>query len=194
MINLKKTFLYLFLFSILLIQTGCKKENLDFGSDDYFGIKAVLKSDNCDADCGEIADCEGQQIKVKGKLDSSNINESDNQFYLIDEGNDDFRLEIKVDDLVNSDVFLKLNGNGENVFRVEGEMEGYDAPINATCNHYDETIAASINIHSLVYIIHIFYITISGCQFNECWNNGTLDQNECVCKCEGLWGGEMCKG
>lgn len=119
--------------AILFTIMSCKKDTLDFGSATYFGIKKVLKSENCDADCGETADCEGEMIKVKGKLDESNINVSDNQFYLIDEGDSDFRLEVQVDEMVNDDVFQKINGMGGEVFLAEGEMEGYDAPTNATC-------------------------------------------------------------
>ena len=34
---------------------------------------------------------------------------------------------------MSSDVFQKLNGQGGQVFLVEGLMEGYDAPTNINC-------------------------------------------------------------
>lgn len=118
---------------VLIVSTGCKKDKLDFDSGTYFGVKEVLKSENCDADCGTVADCEGEMIKVKGKLDESNINNEDHQFYLIDESKSDFQLEVKVDEAVSAAVFQKLTGMGGEVFKVEGEMEGYDGQTNATC-------------------------------------------------------------
>ncbi len=126
-------FTFLFL-GLLLVSLGCNKETLDLESDTYFNIKELLRSENCDATCGEVADCEGQELRIRGQLDESNLEQDIQQFYLIDDNDNDFRLEISVDAVINSSVYQKLSGNGGRVFRVEGEMQGYDAPTNATCN------------------------------------------------------------
>ncbi len=124
---------FILLSILFFLFTGCKKDELDLDSNTYFGIKAILNSENCNADCEETANCEGKMIKVKGFLDENNINASEHQFYLIDEKKDKYILEVKVDETVSSDVFQKLNGQGGQVFLVEGLMEGYDAPTNINC-------------------------------------------------------------
>jgi hypothetical protein len=57
---MKKYFILIIVFSILLI--SCEKDLLDFSSDTYFGIEEFLKSENCNAECGTAASCEGEII------------------------------------------------------------------------------------------------------------------------------------
>ena len=118
---------------LLLLIIGCGQETLDLSSNTYFGVKEVLTSMNCEANCGETADCEGVTIRVKGRLDDANINAFAHQFYLLDESQEKFTLEVKVDEAVSADVFQKLNDMGGEVFLVKGEMEGYDASTNCRC-------------------------------------------------------------
>lgn len=75
-------------------------------------------------------------IKVKGIFDEWNINVADNQFYLIDEKKDKHRIEVKVLEMANQEVLQKLFGNGGQPIMVEGEIEGFDAPTNPSCNRY----------------------------------------------------------
>ena len=116
-----------------LFLSACKKETLDLSSTEYFGIKTLLQSTNCTADCDEIADCESSVIRVRGILDEFNVPTSERQFYLNDEADDTFQLEVIVDEAIIEEVFQKLDGMEGKVFLVEGEMQGFEAPGNFSC-------------------------------------------------------------
>ena len=47
----------------VLVLSGCKKD-LDLTSNEYFGIKTFLKSENAKTKCGNKAKCEGKTIKL----------------------------------------------------------------------------------------------------------------------------------
>jgi hypothetical protein len=121
------------LIAILALAMGCRKPALDLDSGQYFGIRTVLTSKNCHAACDETADCEGRNIRVRGKLDPRNINASDSQFFLLDEERENFHLEVRIDSAIQSEVFRKLEGKGGAVLRVEGTINGFSAPTNLNC-------------------------------------------------------------
>jgi hypothetical protein len=132
--QLIRTPFYILIFLILSIPfIACKKEILDLSSENYWKVKNVLKSQNCDTKCGVKAACEGEMLKVEGLLDEENIDTLNHSIYLLDEGNDKYKLKVMVDESAANDVFEKLVGNGGKMFLAEGIMEGYDAPMNFKC-------------------------------------------------------------
>ena len=96
----------------LLALSGCKKD-LDLLSGKFFGIKEFLHSKNCDAKCGETADCEGQVAGLEGLLDESNINEDQNQFYVLDSKDEDEKIEVRVDSAISAEVFQLIRSSGD---------------------------------------------------------------------------------
>lgn len=122
-----------FLLVMIIFLSSCGKDELDFSNGDYYEVKDVIDSANCDADCGQIADCEGEVVMVRGKLDAGNINASNDQFYLIDANDEDKTMEVKVMEDISEAVFQKLLGNGGEIFKINGELEGFDAPTNLNC-------------------------------------------------------------
>ena len=116
----------------LLALSGCKKD-LDLLSGKFFGIKEFLHSKNCDAKCGETADCEGQVAGLEGLLDESNINEDQNQFYVLDSKDEDEKIEVRVDSAISSEVFQLIRFRNTNDVQVRGEIGGYDQPMNFSC-------------------------------------------------------------
>ncbi len=112
--------------------SACNKE-LDLSSSTYFGIKEFLKSKNCKTKCNQAADCEGKTAKLKGKIDPDNILEERNVFFLLDENDAKYMIEVEVDSAIVDRVFEKLNGEGGSVFKVEGTVTGVDAPTNYEC-------------------------------------------------------------
>lgn len=137
--QLKRTPFYIVIFLVLSIPfIACKKELLDLSSEDYWNVKKVLKSQNCDTKCDEKAACEGEIVKVQGILEfmilDGGIDTSMNAFSLIDESNNlKYKLGVIVDESASYDVFQKLQGNEGKIFLAEGIMEGFDAPMNFKC-------------------------------------------------------------
>jgi len=117
----------------VLVLSGCKKD-LDLTSNEYFGIKTFLKSENAKTKCGKKAKCEGKTIKLKGILDADNINKETSEFRLIDEKKDKYSIMVSVDTLIKTVVFDKLEGKGGLVFKVEGIVEGFDKNTNFSCD------------------------------------------------------------
>lgn len=116
----------------LIALSGCKKD-LDLESGAFFPVKAFLQSQDCAADCGEMAACEGQIVGIEGVVDESNINPDNLQFYVLDAKNDKFRIEVKADPAIAEEAFEKIRFRLENDIRVRGEIEGYDQPMNFNC-------------------------------------------------------------
>jgi hypothetical protein len=118
---------------ILGISTSCRKKTLDFESGVYT-VKELLKSANCDAACGTIADCEGREVHIKGLIDEDNINEEQSQFFIYDATNSDYNISVSVALEIKDAVFEKLEGNGGKEFEVTATIKAYDAPTNFTCD------------------------------------------------------------
>ncbi len=116
----------------LIALGGCKKD-LDLESGAFFPVKAFLQSKDCAADCGESAACEGLVAGIEGVVDESNVNPDNLQFYVLDAKNDKFRIEVKVDPAIAAEVFEQIRFRLENDIRVRGEIEGYDQPMNFSC-------------------------------------------------------------
>jgi hypothetical protein len=118
--------------AVLIALSGCKKD-LDLESGAFFPVKAFLQSQDCAADCGEMADCEGQTVGIEGEVDESNVNPDNLQFYVLDAKNDKFSIEVKVDPAIAAEVFEQIRFRLDNDIRVRGEIEGYDQPMNFNC-------------------------------------------------------------
>lgn len=101
--------------------------------DAHFRVKQFLQSKNCDAKCGEAAPCEGEIVGLKGLVDESNVNPETLQFYVLDEKDEDFRMEVKVDPAISTEAFEKIRFRNTNDIRVRGEIQGYDQQMNFNC-------------------------------------------------------------
>lgn len=128
----KSIFIVVIILISSFINTSCSKKLLNIEANTY-KVKELLKSENCDTDCGATADCEGKTVHVIGVLDEKNINEKTNQFFIYD-SDDDYQLEVIVNDDINEDVFNLLEGNGDKTFTVSGIITGFDAPTNFSCD------------------------------------------------------------
>jgi len=115
------------------INTSCRKKTLDFETGVYT-VKELLKSANCDVDCGEKADCEGREVHIIALIDENNINEEQSQFSVYDASDEDYNINVTVASEIKDAVFQKLEGNGGKEFEVIATIKGYDAPTNFTCD------------------------------------------------------------
>lgn len=133
----KKPTVYSVIFILILI-TGitysCNKKLLNLES--TYTVKELLKSANCNTECGESADCEGSQVHLQGVLDANNINKENKQFFLQDASNTDYSIEVIVAETINDAIFDKLEGNGGKLFEITAIIKGYDAPMNFSCDRY----------------------------------------------------------
>lgn len=135
---LKRTnsFITISLFIIIAnFSVSCHLKVLELETETYT-VKELLKSANCDTECGFEADCEGKEVHVKGVIDDHNINEEQKQFFLQDQSNDKYFIEVIVDEDISEAVFNKLNGNGGELFKVSAIISGYDAPTNTNCERH----------------------------------------------------------
>ena len=119
--------------AFIVLLSSCSKYLLDLSSDKYYNIKTFLKSENCDADCGTEASCEGKTVKLQGVIDVDNINKESNYFRIVDKNDIDFNIQIDVNQSINLQVFDKVAAFGSKLISVEGVANGFDAPTNYTC-------------------------------------------------------------
>lgn len=124
--------LILMLFALALVAGACKKE-LDLEADAVYGVRQFLQSKNCDTKCGEVADCEGVEVKIKGKINLDSAVRDALTFRLSDENHHNCDLEVRVDSLIATDVFDRLILAGNTHAQVQGIVEGYDQPGNIKC-------------------------------------------------------------
>jgi hypothetical protein len=117
---------------ISAISTSCRKKTLDLESEVHT-IKELLKSTNCDTDCGAAADCEGKEVQVEGILDENNINADQSQFFMYDQKDNDYQIAITVNTDIKDAVFEKLTNKGGKLIEVRGIITGYDAHTNFSC-------------------------------------------------------------
>ncbi|NPA68565.1 MAG: hypothetical protein GXO50_08155, partial [Chlorobi bacterium] len=95
--------------------------------------KEFLKSDNCDTKCGLQASCEGKTVRLKGIIDEDNINEQNGTFRITDEDDENYYIDIAVDDGISEEIFSKIKDKGGMPVKTEGVAEGFDMPTNFTC-------------------------------------------------------------
>ena len=112
---------------------SCTKETLDLTNSQFYNVAQVLESSNCNADCEEIADCEGQLVKIVGLLDPSNISAITHSFGLLDQRDERTDIIMIVDTLQSAEVFVKLAGAGDKVVRVTGVLQGTDGTGSSNC-------------------------------------------------------------
>lgn len=120
------------LLALILVAGACKKE-LDLEVDAYYGVRQFLQSKNCDTKCGQVADCEGEIVGVKGKVNVDATEREALTFYLSDENHRNCDIEVRVDSLIATDVFDQLLLAGNTHARVKGLVEGFDQPGNLKC-------------------------------------------------------------
>ena len=113
--------------------SGCRKD-LDLDSDTFFGVKELLKSKNCEADCGETASCEGKIVKIKGKIDENNINEDVSTFFILDEKDEDYSISVEVEASCKEETFDKIRTKGGHGIKIEAKIQGFDMPVNFSCS------------------------------------------------------------
>ena len=130
---MRKIIGYIVLTSIVLL-SGCKKETLDFTSDKYYNIEQFLKSSNCNTDCQKAASCEGKIVKLRGKVDLDYAVREQGEFWLNDIDNGSYQLNVKIDSSIVNIVFYKLEDFKDKIVKVEGKIEGFDAPTNTSCD------------------------------------------------------------
>lgn len=136
----------LFLFFALAI-VSCSDNTLDLNNAQFYDIEDVLKSDNCSSDCDDMADCEGQEVKLVGIIDEANINANQHTFFMLDENDELVSMEVRVDELISPAVFSKIAGNGGEVVRAEGLLGGYKDSTTVNC---ERVIFLNVNDPSTV--------------------------------------------
>ena len=112
---------------------SCTKEKIEFDLTQYYDVNVVLNSSNCSADCEEMADCEGQEVRVVGLIDADEISPNTYTFEILDENDGKTPMIIRVDTLASVDIFQKITGNGEKVVRLQGVLEGEDGSGSSNC-------------------------------------------------------------
>jgi len=136
-------------FMLAMTFASCTKETLDLSNSQFYNIAQILESSNCDANCEEMADCEGQRVKVVGLIDPANINGVTRTFGVIDRRDEKTDMVVVVDSLISSDVFVKLAGNGDKTVRVTGILEGIDGSSSTNCQRVINmrvTEASDVNV------------------------------------------------
>ena len=119
-----------------LILHGCTstpKQKLEFNTNSTYDISTLLNAENCNIECGKIAQCENQTVQVKGRIDEDNVNDFVNQFYLFDLRDDSYRLEVKVKDEDKDSTFSEIKKLMKSPITISGVLKGVDAPTNYTC-------------------------------------------------------------
>ncbi|MEM1220862.1 MAG: hypothetical protein AAGH79_18220 [Bacteroidota bacterium] len=124
------TLSFLLGFSTLL---GCRK-TLDLNQDVYLNIEDLLHSTNCAVPCGTVAECEGDQARIRGSVDAMNIMDFADKFYLLDPTDNDYRIEVLVDTSASAQVFSLIQNAGGQIALVEGVLDGYDAATGFSCD------------------------------------------------------------
>lgn len=124
----------LFFLASFIILFACTREKLNLMGAQFFDVEQLLESRNCKTKCEEEADCEGQNVKLIGLLEESNYVPSEYKFFLLDQYDDRTEIEIRVDTMLLSQVFAKINGEDESRVRLQGNLGGYDSnPGGSTC-------------------------------------------------------------
>lgn len=125
--------LVLFLSASLLMALAACKKDLDFTADDYYRVRDFLRSQNCDTECGQVADCEGIVVKLKGRINAENVERETFSFLLEDEKNSNCHVSVSVDSLIATDIFDDILLAGSGTVKIEGLIEGHDEPGNLKC-------------------------------------------------------------
>lgn len=112
---------------------SCTKETLDLTNSQFYNVAQILESSNCNANCEDMADCEGQLVKVVGLLDPSNINGLTHTFVLLDQRDEKTDMIMLVDTMISPSVFDKLIGQGDKVVRATGVLRGTDGTGSSNC-------------------------------------------------------------
>ena len=115
---------YIFLFAILLF-VSCEQP-LDFSNSQFYDVEEILTSRNCDGDCEEMADCEGQTVKMIGTIDEGKINSATFNFFMTDRSNGQVDMEVRVDTSMSAEIFSFLAGRGGFDARIISELQGED--------------------------------------------------------------------
>lgn len=115
---------YISIFAILLF-FSCQQP-LDFSNSQFYDIEEILTSVNCDEDCEEMADCEGQTVKMIGTIDEANINSATYNFFMTDRSNAQVDIEVRVDTSMSAEIFSFLAGKGGFDARIISELGGED--------------------------------------------------------------------
>jgi hypothetical protein len=116
---------YYFSFIAILLFISCR-EPLSFSSSNTYNIEEVLTAVNCEADCEEMADCEGIRANIIGTIDEANINAATNNFFMIDRFESQVDLEIRVDTMITAEVFSLISDKGGFNARITGLLQGED--------------------------------------------------------------------
>ncbi len=129
-----KNVFYLLLLAVAIFLTNCTKKVLDFDSDHYYELEQVINSENCDTKCGKMADCEGEEVKIRALIDVFNVDE-DRKVFFIKDVSSDYTMEVKVLDSIADDIFNGFikNYKENEVIHIQGIINGFDAPTNFEC-------------------------------------------------------------
>jgi hypothetical protein len=132
------SFISCFVLGVIGISIGLNASGLP--ADTYISVSEFHKY--CpSSDCGKAMPCEGQSVRIKGKLDYSNIFDHtrypqlpNEKFFLTD---DNITVEILVATSDNKTVFRKIfdaREKGNNIVFVKGTVVGIDMPIMKSCH------------------------------------------------------------
>jgi len=117
----------------ILLATACG-DRLDFGVLNCVGVVELMDVRNCRAPCGQVAECEGETIKVQGRLKVDPTLQSSLRFQIEDLGEPRIIMEVEVDSLKSEKVFDKLEGMTGASVMVTGEINGYNLVTNYACD------------------------------------------------------------
>ncbi len=123
---------FLVLLSIVALLSSCKKK-LDLNSSEHFGVKEFLSSKNCEADCGNVAACEGQTVKLIGVVVEDSKNTNNHSFQIVDENDSEYTIDVIVNTQIEAAVFALVTSLEGKKVKIEGIADGFDMPTNLNC-------------------------------------------------------------
>lgn len=128
---------------IVFISSVCREDSNGLPKE-YLTISEVISLCKLPGKCGQKMFCEGQNIKIKGYIDYSNIFDKAHypqlpyEKFIINDSLATISIEVWTVDNDNSGIFKKIydNNDSRKMVFITGIIEGYDAPTQQDCKRW----------------------------------------------------------
>jgi len=132
---MSKKHIKIFIFTVsVLLFISCHKKTIILDQNHTYSVKQLLKSPNCKARCYKQADCETMFVNLTGVIKPEHIDSQHNRFYLYDQQDAGYSLEVQLPDSIGVRIFKYIRVQPDAIYLVSGMIEGFDAPTNFTCD------------------------------------------------------------
>ena len=129
---MKKIKIIVLLIMTMMMLADCKKD-LDLEADVWYGVREFLLSKNCDTKCGIPAPAEENTVRLEGFIDEFYMMEETRNFYVFDQNNDNFSINVEVDSVISNVIFTRIKNSQSKNAKIKGIIKGFDKPTNFNC-------------------------------------------------------------